>query len=170
MTELETKFVPFTVNVNAIEPAATLVGEIEVIVGTGFVAAVMVNVTEFDVPPPGVGFVTVTAGVPALATSPARIAAVSCVALTKVVVRGLPPKFTDELEIKFVPFTVNVNAPDPAAAFAGEILLIVGTGLFPATTLKFTRFDWPPPGAGFDTATVGIPTLAISLARIAAVS
>ena len=74
-------------------------------------------------------------------------------ALTKVVARAVPLKSTDELEIKFVPVTINVNAPDPAAAFAGEILLIVGTGLLPATTLKFTRFDWPPPGAGFETAT-----------------
>lgn len=165
-----TKFVPVTVNVNPAEPAATLVGESAVTVGTGFDGAVIVNVTEFDGPPPGVGFETTTKGVPVLATSAARIAAVSCVALTNVVVLAVPLNKTDELEIKFVPVTVNVNAPDPAAAFAGEILLMVGTGLLPATTLKFTRFDWPPPGAGFETATVGIPTLAISLAKIAAVS
>ena len=128
-----TKFVPFTVNVNPAEPAATLVGDNEVTVGTGFDGAVIVNVTEFDCPPPGVGFETTTEGVPWLATSDARIAAVSCVALTNVVVLATPPKITDELDTKFVPVTVNVNAADPAEAFAGEILLIVGTGLFTTT-------------------------------------
>jgi len=43
-----TKLVPVTVNVNPAEPAATLVGDNEVTVGTGFDAAVIVNVTEFD--------------------------------------------------------------------------------------------------------------------------
>ena len=165
MTELETKFVPFTVNVNAIEPAAMLVGEIVVTVGTGFVAAVMVNVTEFDVPPPGVGFVTVTAGVPALATSPARIAAVSCVALTKVVVRALPPKFTTEVEVKFVPFTVRDSAPLPAATPVGESVVIVGTKLF---TVTVTVFDVPPPGAGLVTVTLKDPAVMTSVERIVA--
>jgi hypothetical protein len=72
-----TKFVPFTVNVNPAEPAATLVGDNEVTVGTGFDGAVIVKVTVFDWPPPGVGFSTLTKDVPVLATSVARIAAVS---------------------------------------------------------------------------------------------
>ena len=50
-------------------------------VAAGANAAVMLNVTELDVPPPGDGFVTVTPGVPAVATSVARIAAVTWVAL-----------------------------------------------------------------------------------------
>ena len=50
-------------------PALTLFGESAVIVGTGFVVPEIVNVTEFDVPPPGVGFVTVTAALPAVSTS-----------------------------------------------------------------------------------------------------
>jgi len=70
-----------------------------------------------------------------------------------------------------VPVTVSVNTAEPALMLFGESALIVGTGLFaPVMTLKFTRFDWPPPGIGFDTATVGSPVLATSLARIAAVS
>ena len=77
MTELETKFVPFTVSVNALEPAAILVGEIVVTVGTGFAAAVTLKLIEFDAPPPGVGLFTSTAGDPAVATSAARIPAVS---------------------------------------------------------------------------------------------
>ena len=113
-TELLTKLLPVTVSVNAPEPALAVFGEIDVSTGTGFGAAVTVNVTEFDVPPPGAGFVTVTAGVPADATSPARIAAVTCVELTNVVVLAAPPKFTTEVFRKFVPFTVNVNAPEPA--------------------------------------------------------
>jgi hypothetical protein len=82
----------------------------------------------------------------------------------------VPLKSTDELEIKFVPVTVNVNAPEPAAAFAGEILVIVGTGLLVAVTLKLTQFDNPPAGAGFATTTVGLPDPATSPAKIAAVS
>jgi len=39
-------------------------------------AAVTLNVTELEVPPPGVGLVTVTAGVPTLATSLNKMAAV----------------------------------------------------------------------------------------------
>ena len=69
-------------------------------------------------------------------------------ALTKVVTLAVPLKSTDELEIKFVPVTINVNAPDPAAAFAGEILLIVGTGLLTATTIgadvELEKFASPP--------------------------
>jgi hypothetical protein len=44
-----------------------------------------VKVTAFEVPPPEL--VTVTLKLPAVAMSEARITAVSCVALTKVVVR-----------------------------------------------------------------------------------
>jgi hypothetical protein len=160
-----TKFVPVTVNVNPLEPAAIPVGDNEVTVGTGFAAAVIVNVTEFDWPPPGVGFVTTTAGVPCVVTSLARIAAVSCVALTNVVVLGAPLKSTDEFATKFVPVTVRLNAPEPAAAFAGEILLIVGTGFAAAVTLKFTEFDAPPPGVAFVTITAGVPTVATSAGR-----
>lgn len=82
-------------------------------------AAVIVNVTAFDVPPPGAGFVTVTAGVPAVATSLAEIGAVNCVALTNVVVFVLPLNFTIEVLTKFEPLTVSVNAVDPAAIVDG---------------------------------------------------
>ena len=68
-TDVLTKFVPVTVNVNGAEPAEILLGERFVIVGTGFVVAVTLKFTEFDAPPPGVGFVTITAGVPTVATS-----------------------------------------------------------------------------------------------------
>ena len=95
-TDVMAKFVPVVVSVKAAPPANVLLGEIEVRVGTGFVA-VIVNVTELDVPPPGVGLKTVTAAVPVAVMSLARIWAWSWVVLTKVVVRLLPfQRTTDE--------------------------------------------------------------------------
>jgi hypothetical protein len=72
------------VRVCAPEPTATEVGEREVIAGTGFPT---VKFTALDVPPPGVGFVTETGNVPAVATSVLARASVSWVLLTKVGVR-----------------------------------------------------------------------------------
>jgi hypothetical protein len=64
------KLLPFTVSVKAPLPAMAEVGLILLMLGTGF-AAVIVKVTELDVPPPGDGLKTVTAALPALAMSPA---------------------------------------------------------------------------------------------------
>jgi hypothetical protein len=169
-TDVFRKLVPFTVNVNAPEPAITFVGASVVMVGTGFGAALTLKFTEFDVPPPGVGFVTVTAGVPILVTSVERIAAVSCVALTKEVTRALPPKFTTDVLTKFVPFTVKVSAPEFTTTPPGESELTVGTGFAAAVTLKLTELDVPPPGVGFVMVTAGVPVLATSAARICAVT
>ena len=126
-TDEATKLVPFTVSVKAAPPADALVGESEVIVGTGLFTA---NAEFADVPPPGAGLVTVTLNVPAAAMSAAVIAAVTCVALTKVVVAAAPLKFTTDDELKFVPFTVSVKAVPPANALVGESEVIVGNGLF----------------------------------------
>src|SRR5207247_10549414 len=126
-TEVIAKFVPVAVNANVAPPAVALVGEIELSVGTGLVA-VIVNVTEPDVPPPGVGLNTVTAAVPVAAMSLAGIAAWSCVLLTNVVVRLLPFQRTTDDARKFVPVTVSVNAPLPTAAVLGGMELAVGTG------------------------------------------
>ena len=123
--EVPTKFVPFTVKVNCGPPAAAQVGLIEVVVGTGLL---MVNVTGFDVPPPGEGVLTVTWTVPAVVTFAAGTIAVSCVAETKVVVSPEPFQLTTELETKLVPFTVKVNCGDPARHELGLIEVIVGTG------------------------------------------
>jgi hypothetical protein len=130
-TELETNLVPVTVNVKSVLPAATQFGLIEVVVGTGLL---MVNVTAFDVPPPGAGFTTVTDAVPALAIRAAGTVAVSCVALTNVVVSAVPFQFTVEPETNLVPFTVNVNCAPPAVAEVGLIDVIVGTGLLMVMT------------------------------------
>jgi hypothetical protein len=120
-----------------------------------------VNVCALDVPPPGAEFVTVIGKAPAFATSGAVIEAVTCVELTNVVVRAEPLKLTVEVETKFVPFTVSVNALSPAVFVVGEILVVVGTGLF---TVKLTEFEVPPPGEGFVTTTGKLPAVAWSVA------
>ena len=66
------KFVPVAVRVNPAPPASTLLGEIELSVGSRLL---IVNVCALEVPPPGVGLKTVTGAVPADAMSPARICA-----------------------------------------------------------------------------------------------
>ena len=168
-TDVLMKFVPFSVRVKAGPPAPVDVGASEVSVGTGLFVAVTLKLTAFDEPPPGAGFVTVTGGVPTVATSPAGIAAVTCIALTNVVTLALPLKFTTELAIKLVPFTVSVNAPEPATALDGCKVVIVGTGFVPVM-VNVTAFDVPPAGVGFVTVTGGVPTAATSPARIAAVN
>lgn len=91
-----------------------------------------------DVPPPGVGLVTVTVAVPATARSGAGTDAVTLVLLTKVVVSGAPAHCTTDPETKFVPVTVRVKDAPPAVPLAGESEVTVGSGL-PLP---------PPPGGG----------------------
>ena len=73
-TEVIAKLLLFevAVRVKAAPPAVTLVGEIELRVGAGFVD-VMLNVFAAEVPPPGVGLNTVTEELPVAAMSLARI-------------------------------------------------------------------------------------------------
>jgi hypothetical protein len=87
---------------------------------------VAVKVKEFEVPPPGAGLVTVTAGVPVEAMLAAGMAAVNRVELKKVVAAADPPKFTVEDATKFVPPTKSVKAAQPAAVPFGEIKVIAG--------------------------------------------
>jgi len=96
-TEADTKPVPFTVKVKAAPPLVALVGDNVVIVGTGLFTA---NSELAEVPPPGAGFATVTLKFPAVTISAAVINAVTCVALTKVVVAGVLLKFTTEVDTK----------------------------------------------------------------------
>ena len=145
-------------------PAVVLDGESEVIDGTGLL---MVKLNPLDVPPPGVGFVTVTVAVPAVVISLARIDAVSCVLLTNVVVRPEPFQFTEAPFTKLEPLTVSVKAEPPAVPLVGESELIDGTGLL---MVKLNPLDVPPPGVGLKTVTVAVPAVVISLARIDAVS
>jgi hypothetical protein len=120
-----TNSVPFTSTFNG-ELIVSLDGESDVIAGIG--PPIDEKVAAVDVPPPGLGLLTVTICSPVAAMSVARIAAVTCVPLTNVVVRGEELKFTTEVGTKPVPFTVSVNAAPPAIAFDGEMVAIAGTG------------------------------------------
>lgn len=124
------KFVPLTVSVKAPEPAVALAGRIDLMAGTGLfvTAALIVKVAEFDVPPPGAGFVTVTDTEPLVAMAAAGIAAVSWFALTTVVVSAAPAKSTTEPLPKLLPLTVRVKAVEPAVALEGCSEVITGTG------------------------------------------
>jgi len=94
------------------------------------------NVSAFDVPPPGVGFTTVTLAVPGVWIALAGMEAVSWVLLTKVVAGLSPFHCTCELLTKFVPFTVRVKAAPPVVALVGESDVIVGTGALKITLLE----------------------------------
>jgi hypothetical protein len=101
--------------------------------------------------------------------SVAEMAALICVVLTNVVVRALPFHFTTELLIKFVPFTISVNAGAPAVALFGTRALSVGAGLLAAEMVKETTALVPPPGSGLITVTCALPAAAMSAALIAPV-
>ena len=60
------KLLPFSVSVNARPAAVAELGDSEVSTGTG---VVIVNVSVFDVPPPGVGLITSTDAMPKKARS-----------------------------------------------------------------------------------------------------
>jgi hypothetical protein len=89
---------------------------------------VTVKLIAFEVPPPGAGLVTVTAGVPVEAMLAAGMAAVICVEFTNVVASAAPPKLTIEAATKLVPLIVSVKAAPPATALFGEIVVICGVG------------------------------------------
>jgi hypothetical protein len=61
-----TKLVPVTVTEDAGEPVTIVFGESKLIVGSGLLT---VSVAAGEVPPPGVGFTTVTARLPVVLTS-----------------------------------------------------------------------------------------------------
>jgi hypothetical protein len=131
-TELGTKFVPITARVKVCAPTGAQFGSRELIVGMGFVPLLMVKLTRFELPPPGAGLVTVTAGVPTEAIAAAGIAAFNCVELTNVVVGVVPPKLTVEVAIKFAPLMLSVKpAALPATVLVGDMVVIVGIGLRP---------------------------------------
>src|SRR2546422_1020127 len=95
--EAATKSAPVTVSVKAAAAAVALLGRSDESVGPG---ALTVNVRAVEVPPPGAGLNTVTEAVPGVARSVAEMAAVSCVALTNVVVRAAPFQRTSEAATK----------------------------------------------------------------------
>jgi hypothetical protein len=122
-------------------PAAA--GVVVIVIGLGLtvivnvpVFALTVKLTELEDPPPGLGFVTNTIGVPAAAMALAGMETMICVAVTEVGTSpALVPKVTFELLMKFVPLIVSVNAAPPAVALVGEIVVTVGTGLLVAPVM-----------------------------------
>jgi len=72
-----------------------------------------------DVPPPGVGLVTVIVAVLALAMLPAGTVAVNCELLTKLVASATLFQFTFEPETNPVPLTVRVKLGPPGATALG---------------------------------------------------
>lgn len=150
---------PVMVSVKAPDPAPAEAGSIDAMDGVGLL--VTANDTDAAVPPAGAGFTTVTDAVPPAAISVAVIAAVSCVALTYVVVRELPFHCTTDDGTNPVPVTDSVNVADPAAADDGEIPVIAGVGLL---IVKVTLGEVPPPGAGFITTRLPVPPFAKSVA------
>src|ERR1700724_1092288 len=117
----------------------------EVTFGLGLL---IVNVSGFDGPPPGPGFVTMTGTVPAVARSEVRIWAVTLMLLTKVVTRAELFQLTVAPGTKFEPFTVSVKPAEPTVLLEGESEVSTGTGLL---MVKVSALLGPPPGAGFDT-------------------
>src|ERR1051325_3261081 len=104
----------------------------------------MLKVLTLELPPPGVGLVTVTWVVPAVERSDAGTGAVRLVLLTKVVVSAVPAQFTTEPETKFDPVTVRVKDASPAVALEGEIEVTLGSG-FPFPLPLGGGVDPPPP-------------------------
>lgn len=76
--------------------------------------------------PPPLGVYTLTLSQPGSIMSVSEICAVSWVALTKVVARGLLFQATVEAEMKFDPLTVSVKAAPFGLAVAGLMLEISG--------------------------------------------
>jgi hypothetical protein len=86
----------------------------------------IVNVTGFDVAPPG--FTTATLAVPGEAVRLAGTEAVNCVALTNTVESAEPFHCAVDPGTNPEPLTVRVNAGPPAIAELGLKLLTVGVG------------------------------------------
>ena len=99
-----TKLTPVAVMVKPASPAVAELGEIEVTPGEGLFT---VNVAAVEVPPPGAGLNTVMEIVAVAVRSLAGTAALSEVALTKLVVSEVPFQFTNEPLTKFVPVTLS---------------------------------------------------------------
>jgi hypothetical protein len=87
---------------------------------------------------------TVTVAEPIAETSAAAIAAVSCVELTKVVVRVAWFQSTVELPLKRLPKTPSVKSPLPTMAPAGDKELIVGGGFLIIIGVGKGRGSWIP--------------------------
>ncbi len=163
-TDVRSKLVPVTVRLNAAPPAGLELGNKVVIVGAWKFAAI--KFTEFELAVP---VTTRTVAVPGWAISAAGMAAVRRVLSTKVVVRLDPFHCTTEVEVKFVPLTVRVNAGPPTTAELG--LMLVTRECWSPVIVNVTAFEvCPPAGPGLKTVIWAVPGAAMSSAVIAASS
>src|SRR5271170_8076353 len=94
-------------------------------------AAITVKLSGEDSPPPGAGLDTAISSVPACAISAAVMFALSCVALTKVVVRAPPFHCTTAPFTKLDPVTLNVNPGPPNVALVVLSEASTGSGFWP---------------------------------------
>ena len=120
--EPEVNPVPFTVRVNACEPATAVDGLRLPIVGAGKI----VNVAGGEVVP--LGLRTVTFIVPAVVSSPTVTEPANSDALINAVLRAVLPHSTVDPGVKPAPFTAKVNACEPATTDDGLRLLMMGDG------------------------------------------
>ena len=162
--EPETNAEPKAVTVVSSAPAVTELGERLVRTGVGLAT---VKSEGGEVPPPGAGFTTATAIVPAVASCAAVSVAVTSVALTNVVALGAPPNVTCEAVTKPVPVIVTAVGLAPAVALEGVSVVLAGAG-FP--TVSVTGRLTPPPGAGLVTTNGKLPVVAREVAGTVAVS
>ncbi len=113
------------------------------------------KVQAFELPPPGLGFWTVTASVAEIAVSEfARSEAGTVTVIDEAVaadgVSVVPPKLTLLAKTKLEPPIVKVKALEPASTDTGDIEPMAGVAL---VTLRTAGIDAPPPGVGFVTVT-----------------
>jgi hypothetical protein len=135
--------VPVTVRGNAAVPAVAWAGESEVMVGAGSeLGTVAEKFMELEFTADG-RFDTEIAAVPGKTVSVGGIAAVSCIALTNVVGRGIPFQLTTEPLTKFVPFTVRVKPAGlqydvedavTEVTVGGEIVNVAPADMHPTST------------------------------------
>lgn len=157
-TDCALKPVPVIVIVVVASPTKVLVGETETVVGDGFNTVKVCVVV--DVPPPGVGLVTVMVEVVAVKKSLVVKNAESCVELANTVVREEPFQFTIEPFTKPVPVMVDVAPDAPAIAVLGKRFVIDGTRFNTANAVEVVE---PPPGVGLVTTMVDVPPDAVSV-------
>jgi hypothetical protein len=155
--EAWTKPVPVTVSVKSAVVAVVDAGLRAVAVGVGLLIG---RVSEFDKTPPEV---TTMVAEPAVAIRLAVTEAVSCVALTTLVVSAVPFHWIAAPARNPVPVTVSVKVAPPAVAEAG-LRVVMAAG---ALIVKVSEPEGVPPEV---TVTLAVPAVAIRLAVTVAVS
>src|SRR5579884_229819 len=133
-------------------------------VGTGLSTE---KVKLVEVPPPGVGLLTVTSKSPGAVSLLAGMIAVSIVDERYVVVSAPPLNSAFDLAINPLPVSVIWVSPLPASACVGLTAVRIGVGL---ATVKVSELLLPPYGFGLLTWTPNRPPVANWVAESVMVS